>query len=157
MTIAAMSSSAACDSRICQSSCRTSASAALQRIVGKLTQMSFQRLGRTEIAVSTGSEVIQTRLNSKAQRRKPCRLLSLAALNQPQTLPQHFAGVLVTSRLYQHVDQSRLMVSQYDIARRHLVRFQQSRWHNMPSLSCMEPAPRASLALPPVQALLPPL
>ena len=69
-----------------------------------------------------------------AQRAETRLVLGFLALDEPDTLTQDLAGILVAARRHQLGDQVRLMIGEHDVARGHRMypQWRSGKWHIMP-------------------------
>jgi hypothetical protein len=64
-------------------------------------------------------EILDSHPGSFAQRLEPGPIIGLTHLDQAKAMPQNLAGVLIAARLYEAVDEIRLMISDDDVSSRH--------------------------------------
>ena len=81
--------------------------------------MSSQGTRGLEAAKATGLEVVGSYASGVAQRFEARFLFRFEALDEPKTLSQHFAGVLIAARLHQTLYEGCLVLSENYVAGRH--------------------------------------
>ena len=69
--------------------------------------------------IPAGLDIVDTEPSCRSQCLELCLLLSLARLDQPQTLAQNLARILIAPTLYQAFDKGKLMRGKNHVARRH--------------------------------------
>jgi hypothetical protein len=72
-----------------------------------------------DVPISAGLKIAPPHLRRVPQSQQFRRLLGLSLLDQAQPITQNLAGVLITARLDQGVDQIMLVIGQDDISSRH--------------------------------------
>ena len=100
---------------------------------GRAAVVGAQRLPVGEAAEATGGEILHADAYGLAERDQARLVLGLPLPDQPQSVAQHLAGILVAARLHQAFDHRCLLFSQHNVARWHSVLLAIiAHWQNMP-------------------------